>query len=117
MANLATHLRRTWSYDGLEVRAESSKVVVAAVGPTFPISELCMDVCDPESFDATVVLKHTTSGSILELTPGHNRATALVGWRVLVCTAVAAALAIAVPVRETVAALGPMLATFYNSLL
>jgi hypothetical protein len=52
---LAAYLREVWSYDGLEVKAISSESVLSAVGPSFPISELCMDDGDPSTYDANVV--------------------------------------------------------------
>ena len=66
---LATHLRDVWSYDGLEVVAISGSMVSASIGPTFPISEFCMDVCDPVSFDASVDVVYTSTGTKLEITP------------------------------------------------
>ena len=67
---LATHLRDVWSYDGLEVVAISGSMVSASIGPTFPISEFCMDVCDPVSFDASVDVVYTSTGTKLEITRG-----------------------------------------------
>jgi len=68
-AALAAHLREVWSYDGLEVTAASATAVTAALGPTFPIGELCVDVCDPTSFDAVVELVHGYAATVLTITP------------------------------------------------
>ena len=66
---LAAYLREVWSYDGLEVKAISSESVIAVVGPSFPISELCMDVGDPCGYDANVVLKLEDNTATLVITP------------------------------------------------
>ena len=65
---LAAHLRKTWSYDGLEVVGVSADGVTATVPPSFPISELCMDVGNPDTFDAVVSLQ-TSPKVLLEITP------------------------------------------------
>jgi len=53
---LAAHLRENWSYDGLQVTGVACDTVVATVGPSFPVSELVVDVGNPDTFDATVTL-------------------------------------------------------------
>ncbi len=68
-ATLAAHLRAVWSYDGLEVTAASATAVTATLGPTFPIGELCVDVCDPTTFDAVVELVHGPNATVLTITP------------------------------------------------
>lgn len=69
-AALAQYLRDTWSYDGLEVKATSSETVVAALGPSFPISELCMDIGNPDKFDATICSKVEQGNLTLIIKPG-----------------------------------------------
>lgn len=98
---LAAHLRQTWSYEGLEVVGISDTAVTVAVGPVFPVSELCMDVCDPALFDAAIVLLFATSGCRLVITPtGRGQPAPGSLWpvlRALAWLAAAAALSLAAP--------------------
>lgn len=98
---LAEHLRQTWSYEGLEVVGTSDTAVTVAVGPTFPVSELCMDVCDPTLFDAAIVLLWLPAGCRLVITPtGRGPAAPGTLWPVvkaLVWLAAVAALSLAAP--------------------
>ena len=66
---LAQHLRDVWSYEGLEVTGVSPSAVSAAVGPRFPISELCMDVGSPDRFDAVVTMNTNPTGVVLTIEP------------------------------------------------
>lgn len=89
---LAAHLRNTWSYEGLEVIGTSDVAVTVSVGPTFPVSELCMDVCDPALFDAAVALAFAPSGCRLVITPtrrGQSAPSAV--WPVVKALVLAAA--------------------------
>lgn len=98
-AQLAEHLRSVWSYDGLQVVATSASVVKAEVGPTFPVSELCMDVCDPDTFNADVAVIHSAAGTVLQITPRRTPETAqrwgLWVWALLIAALAAAARAAA----------------------
>ena len=93
---LAAHLRANWSYDGLEVTGRSPVAVQVTVGPTFPISELCMDVCDPDTFDAIVTMTNSMDGVQLVLEPKTTPSPKLFAWPI-VLTAVGAAISLAAP--------------------
>lgn len=93
---LAAHLRANWSYDGLEVTGRSPVSVQVTVGPTFPISELCMDVCDPDSFDAIVTMTNSTDGVQLVLEPKTKPSPTIPMWP-LVMTAVGVVVSLAAP--------------------
>ena len=93
---LAEHLREIWSYDGLQVVATSATVVKAEVGPRFPVSELCMDVCDPATFNADVAVLHEVHGTVLTVTPRRSPSKKTVGaWWLWVALSAAAAAAAA----------------------
>lgn len=55
MDDVAEHLRATWSHLGLEVRGSGQHKVTVAVGPVFPVSQLCADVA--ARFDAEVTIE------------------------------------------------------------
>jgi len=57
MERVICHVRKVWSYGGLEVQGSSERSVNASVGPDFPVSDFCADMAD--TFDAVVVLRQS----------------------------------------------------------
>jgi len=68
MEHVADHLRATWSTAGLEVRGCGTDRVHVAVGPGFPMSQLCADAA--AVYDAEVCVQHDSdSGTTFVVVP------------------------------------------------